>query len=179
MRPKHYNIENALYFLTTHCAEGVEPFRREAACDAFVTMLGQKQKALGFGLYAYVLMPNHYHMILRLPEDITIWKLMNYINGASSRAVNNIVKKKYAHIWQGGFHDVVVRTAQEFAVKVNYIHNNPVAWELVERPEEYVYSSSRYYLRHFGSSQLVTQDFDDFGLIGILDSVRTVLKSSS
>ncbi len=130
---------------------------------------------LGFGLYAYVLMPNHYHMILQLPEEVTIWKLMNYINGASSRAVNDVVKKKYSHVWQGGFHDVVIRTAQEFAVKVNYVHNNPVAWKLVQKPEEYPYSSSQFYLKHFGSPSLVTQGFDDFALMGMLNSVRTVL----
>jgi putative transposase len=130
---------------------------------------------LGFGLYAYVLMPNHYHIILRLPEDVTIWKLMNYVNGASSRSVNDVVKNKYSHVWQGGFHDVVIRTAQEFAVKVNYVHNNPVAWKLVQKPEEYLYSSSQFYLKHFGSPYLVTRGFDDFGLMGILNSVRTVL----
>jgi putative transposase len=175
VRPKHYNIENALYFITTHCAEGVKPFRGGTACDAFITVLGQKQTVLGFGLYAYVLMPNHYHMILQLPEDVTIWKLMNHVNGASSRAVNNVIKKKYSHVWQGGFHDVVIRTAQEFAVKVNYIHDNPVAWKLVQNAEEYTCSSSQFYLKRFGSPYLAPQGFDDFALTGILDSIRTVL----
>ncbi|MBM4160852.1 MAG: transposase [Ignavibacteria bacterium] len=175
MRPKHYNIENGIYFITTRCARGIAAFNQVTACEAFLAVLREKRSAFGFSLLAYVLMPDHYHLIFQLPEQVTIWKLMNHINGATSHAINETAEERYAKVWQGGFHDVVIRKAQEFAVKVNYVHDNPVRRNLVSRAEDYRYSSSQFYCSQFGSPYLSTSGFDDFALMGILRAIKTVL----
>jgi REP element-mobilizing transposase RayT len=175
MRPQHVTVEEGFYFLTTHCVKGVRPFLNENACAAFRDVLKQKQNQFRFRLFAYVIMPNHTHLLLQLPNGTTISKLMNHINGASARKINMILHTKPDHIWQGGFHDTVVRSAHEFATKVNYAHDNPVKWNLVKNPEEYDFSSARFFLETSGSPYLPADGFDDFGLMGFLNSVYTVL----
>ena len=52
-------------------------------------------------------------------------------------------KRKF---WMKRFDDEVIRNQNMFLVKLNYIHNNPVKSGLVEKPEDYKYSSARNYL---------------------------------
>ncbi|MEK6756178.1 MAG: transposase [Bacteroidota bacterium] len=175
MRPKHFTVEDAFYFITTHCSRGSTPFTAKGASETFLKSLKDKQQEIDFGLLAYVLMPNHYHLLLQLPAKISISKLMNHINGASSRMVNAGLPKPLKHLWQGGFHDVVVESARNFAIKINYIHDNPVRWNLVTNAVDYAYSSARFYLDKLGNPYLDPMSFDDFGLLGLTESVHTVI----
>jgi hypothetical protein len=58
---------------------------------------------------------------------------------------------------------------------VNYVHDNPVKWNLVKNAEEYDFSSARFFSETLGSPYLPADGFDDFGLMGFLNSVHTVL----
>lgn len=121
---------------------------------------------LGVVLFAYVVMPDHVHLLLQQPEQLTLEKLMNYINGASAREINkqrNTVGEKF---WQGGFHDVFLREPIDFAIKVNYIHNNPVKAGLVVNPEDYIFSSARFYKTKLGTAVFDTKYFDNYSLAG-------------
>ena len=69
----------------------------------------------------------------------------------------------------------MIRSAGEFANKVNYIHDNPVRWNLVERAEDYEFSSAKFYLTRFGDPYLEVAGFDDFALDGLLESFYSVL----
>jgi hypothetical protein len=50
------------------------------------------------------------------------------------------------HIWQQGYDDLGVYNPKVVRTKLNYIHNNPVRKGLVEKPEDYLYSSARNYI---------------------------------
>jgi len=125
-------------------------------------------------LFAYVLMPDHVHLLLLLPEQLTLEKLMNHVNGASSRKVNDALGTTGNKLWQGGFHDVFLREPIDFAIKVNYIHNNPVKAGIVQRSDEYIYSSAKYYMKKFGSAVFDVGSFDHFTLEGIINQVDDI-----
>jgi putative transposase len=176
MRPKHFSIENGIFFLTIRCAEGIQPFLNATACDEYRTVLREKLSDFHSRLFAYVLMPDHIHLLLQLPEEVTLEKLMNHINGASARKINNVLETTGNKFWQGGFHDVYLRESRDFAIKVNYIHNNPVKAGIVRRPEEYAFSSAKFYIKKFGTSIFDLKTFDQFSLAGIITETGNIFQ---
>ncbi|GEM_PF-1177356 len=177
MRPKHFSIPNGLFFLTVHCAAGFKPFLDKRSSELYLNTLSKKVNDLGVALFAYVVMLDHVHLLLQQPKQLTLEKLMNHINGASAREINkqrNTVGEKF---WQGGFHDVFLREPIDFAIKINYIHNNPVKAGLVVNPEDYIFSSARFYKTKFGTAVFDTKYFDNYSLEGIINQISGILQS--
>jgi putative transposase len=91
-------------------------------------------------LHAYVIMPNHVH-VLMTPKILPA-KLMQYIKGASAREANKRLGVSGKPFWQHESYDHRVRTADEFAKIRRYIENNPVKAGLAADPEGYRWSSA-------------------------------------
>jgi putative transposase len=94
-------------------------------------------------LYAYTVMSEHIHILLR-PINNELSKTMQLIKGRSSRHINK------GTLWQKGFFDFLILTEEKFKEKFNYIHYNPVKRGLVERAEDYKYSSAMGYKVKYG-----------------------------
>jgi REP element-mobilizing transposase RayT len=91
-------------------------------------------------LHAYVIMPNHVHVLLT--PRIAPAKLMQLIKGASAREANKILGLSGRPFWQHESYDHQVRTPEEFAKIQRYIENNPVNAGLAMSPEAYRWSSA-------------------------------------
>jgi putative transposase len=128
---------------------------KEVACAA----LDEARRSGGFAVFTYVLMPDHLHVITdgtRKPSDT-----LRFINGiVSHRAIgylkqNNFTtslaklreaKKARRHeysLWDGHSNVLLITSESVFMQRVNYIHQNPVRAGLVERAEDYRWSSIR------------------------------------
>jgi putative transposase len=177
MHPKHYSIPNGIFFLSVHCVSGLKPFCNDDICRVFLKLLKEKTDDFKIRLFAYVVMPDHIHLLLQQPEQQTLQKIMNHINGASARAINNAIGTTGNKFWQGGFHDVYVREPADFGIKINYIHNNPVKAELVVHPEDYNFSSAEFYNEKFGTAIFNTAKFDAYSLESISVQCNDILRS--
>ncbi len=62
-----------------------------------------------------------------------------------SEVADGIQRVRKYKVWQDGNHPKLLTTSKFIEQKLNYIHNNPVAGEIVDEPEEYSYSSARDY----------------------------------
>jgi putative transposase len=91
-------------------------------------------------LHAYVIMPNHVHVLLA--PKIPLPKLMQYIKGASAREANKILGVSGKPFWQHESYDHLVRTPEEFTKIQQYIENNPVKAGFATTPESYRWSSA-------------------------------------
>jgi REP element-mobilizing transposase RayT len=92
-------------------------------------------------LHAYVVMPNHVHVLL--DPLVPLSKLMSGIKGASARHANRKLSRTGKPFWQDESFDHWVRDAGEFARTKAYIENNPVKAGLCARPEDWRWSSAR------------------------------------
>ena len=91
-------------------------------------------------LHAFVLMPDHVHLLITPAVDVTLERAVQFVKGGYSHAVGIEISRR--EIWQKGFTDHRIRDAQDFAGHRVYIHQNPVTGRLVERAEEYRYCSA-------------------------------------
>ena len=91
-----------------------------------------------FQLHDFVLMPDHLHLLMTLPGDVTIEKAMQLIKGGFSYRL----KTEFGYqgeVWQRGFSEVRISDEQSFLQHREYIVQNPVKAGLVDTAEQYPY----------------------------------------
>jgi putative transposase len=104
---------------------------------------------------AYVIMPTHIHLILGSTDGgRSISKFMHSLKGRIRETLQG--KGKF---WQDGFDDVILFSEEQFNVKLNYIHYNPVKAGLVNAPVDWIYSSYKNWNEGVAESS-VQIDFD-------------------
>jgi len=101
------------------------------------------EDAYDYSLHAYVIMPDHYHLLLTVEGGKNISQIIHAINSYSATKINekldNGVKEK---IWQGDPWTEVIRNEKMFRQKLAYVLLNPWRGELVDRPmDSYEFSS--------------------------------------
>jgi putative transposase len=94
-----------------------------------------------FQLHQFVVMPNHFHLLLTPGETASLEKVVQLIKGGSSHKIHQQTGNKM-EIWQVGFHDWTIRDGKDYLAKVRYIQMNPVQAHLVERPEDWAFGSA-------------------------------------
>jgi acetyl-CoA synthetase len=92
-------------------------------------------------LKAWVIMPNHGHILFRLREGFTLAGLMKRIKGISARRINQLLGRG-GTVWQADYFDRYVRDEKHFRDAFRYIEENPVAAKLVANPEDYRFGSA-------------------------------------
>ncbi len=96
-------------------------------------------------IVAYCLMPNHYHLLICLKDNNLSKRVMQPFTVSYSKAVNR-QQGRTGPLFQGPFRAKVVDEDEYLVHLSRYIHLNPVLAGLVERPEEWVFSSYRDYV---------------------------------
>jgi len=121
----------------------------------FLYTLINKKKDNEFILYAYCLMDNHVHLVLKENKD-NISHIMKRINTVYAIYFN----KKYqqsGHFFQDRFKSEVIEGEPYLLAAIRYIHNNPLKARLVKVPEDYKWSSYSEYLSN-QTRMIVTED---------------------
>lgn len=110
----------------------------------FLKNLERYRTDFSYRLYAYSLMPNHFHLLLET-NDVTVSKIMQVLMTAHTMYVN---KKRdlVGHLFQGRFRNIAVEKETYFLEVLRYIHLNPVRAGLVDRVEQYPWSSYGKYI---------------------------------
>jgi len=108
----------------------------------FMEVLFHYQRQGKYHLHEFVVMPNHFHLLLTAIIPVTIEKAVQFVKGSFSYRAKRELGFA-GEIWQTSFYDRRVRDAQEYARFRHYIHMNPVRRGLVPAPEEFPYSSAR------------------------------------
>jgi REP element-mobilizing transposase RayT len=94
-----------------------------------------------FELHAYVVMPNHVHILIT--PCVSISKVMQSLKRHTAREGNRMLGLSNQPFWQGESYDRLVRDLEEFHRIRRYIEMNPVRAGLVANPDEFRWSSAR------------------------------------
>jgi putative transposase len=140
------------YFVTVRTFQCRRVFDDAGKAGLVVEMIEWMRRWLGFRKYAYVVLPDHYHVLFGGGTDSAA--VADAILGIN-RAVERIVELPDTGqpLWDGEPEVLVIYTSRARFEKLNYIHNKPVVCGIVERPEDYVFSSARFYFERYGKTQ--------------------------
>jgi putative transposase len=137
---KHLNLEGYVYFITT-CTFGKEKFFiSDGFAQTVVNTIIFGRTESWYYLLAYVVMPNHLHLLIA-PKNRKVPSIMMSIKGYTSRKIN-IIANRSGKIWQDGYIDFPMDNRRAAIEKINYIEQNPVRAGLVKDIVEYPYSSA-------------------------------------
>src|SRR5262249_47883271 len=106
----------------------------------FIEVLLNYRTEKKYLLHEFVVMPDHFHVILT-PTGITLERAIQFIKGGFSFRLNKSLRIK-REVWQTSFLDRRVRDSLEYEGFQRYIWQNPVKRFLAARPEDYPYSSA-------------------------------------
>jgi putative transposase len=109
--------------------------------DFFLELLGKCVTRFDWILYAYVLMSNHFHLVIQLTSE-TLSRGMQWLNGRYAQAINRRYHR-VGHLFQGPFDATLIEKETYFLEVLRYVVLNPVRAEMVTRPDDYPWSSHR------------------------------------
>ena len=99
-----------------------------------------------FTVHDFVVMPDHVHVLVTVPGDLSVEKAMQLIKGGFSFRAGKELNFR-GEIWQRGFSDVRIIDDASFQQHQDYIRQNPVKSGLASAPEEYPFGSAYLKLR--------------------------------
>jgi putative transposase len=88
-------------------------------------------------IHAFVLMPDHLHMLLTPAPDVSLEKAMQFLKGGYS-----FLLKSRMDVWERSYRERRIIDAEDFMTATQYVERNPVRARLVERAEEFEFSSA-------------------------------------
>jgi putative transposase len=139
--PKHRTAPGTSYFVTTKCWQGRSVFQIPENAEILINALLHYRDLDSYLLHELVVMPDHLHLILTPSPTTSLEKAIQFIKGGTSHQIRKARNQKM-EIWQVGFHDWTIRDTNDWQTKVEYIHTNPVRAKLIQRPEDWPYSSA-------------------------------------
>ncbi len=141
-RPLRIEFPGALFHVTSRGNEQRDTFRDDVDRVRFLEYLRKTVDRFRWVLYAYVLMSNHFHLLLELTEERTLSNGMKWLNGEYARAFNRR-HDRVGHLVQGRFDAPLIEKETYFLEVARYVVLNPVRAGMVKRPEDYKWSSYR------------------------------------
>jgi putative transposase len=158
---RRYDIPGDVHCLTFSCFQRMPLFSRERSCTWMLQALELGRTRQMYDLWAYVVMPEHVHVVLWPRPDVTIASLLTTIKqSVAKRALLWLRQEapefleqledrqpngqRHYRFWQrGGGYDRNLRTVADIHRNIEYVHANPVRRGLVKAPDDWPWSSYR------------------------------------
>jgi putative transposase len=159
-RPIHLYMDDAWYFITASTVNHARYLATEEHLGLWQKIFLALSMEFNITLCAWVVLQNHYHILVQPFHGRDIGKFIGRLHGKTSREFNLIGDTPGRKVWYS-YWDTCLRGEYDFLARLNYIHYNPVKHGYVERPEDWAFSSYRSYLQTGGEEWLVKcwQDF--------------------
>ena len=155
-----YNIKDqeAVHYVTFTVHQWADVFTRAVYVDELLNSLRYCQSQKGLEVFAWVIMSNHMHMIIRA-KDNNLSDVIRDFKKFTSKAIYKSISENWKEsrkewllkvlnyngkiwFWEEGYHGEEILSTEFYDSKVNYIHLNPVRAGIVEKEEEYLNSSA-------------------------------------
>jgi REP element-mobilizing transposase RayT len=156
-RKPRIEFEGALYHVVARGNRKENIFRTKGDYERYLDLLLRYKERYHYQLYAFVLMPNHLHLLMQT-ADINLSRIMQGLQ-QSYTAYFNLRYAAVGHLFQGRFKAILCDQDAYLLTLVKYIHLNPVRAEIAARIDDYPWSSHHAYLRKGQSAELVNADF--------------------
>ena len=133
------HTEGDLHFVTFGCYHRLGHLSTPEVRDLFEEALGRMSRCYGFDVVGYVVMPEHVHLLVSEPAE------GKFAVGLQALKLSVAKRAGQRPFWQARYYDFNVFTQEKRLETLNYMHWNPVKRGLVEKPEDWLWSSVHYY----------------------------------
>jgi len=143
-RPLRVEYPGAWYHVLNRGRRKEKIFQNERDYKTFLEILEQICRLYGFEIHAYILMPNHYHLLIRTPRG-NLSRGMRHLNGVYTQKYN----KRYnidGGLFRGRYKSMVVEEEEYLLELVRYIHRNAYEAGLEEKIGQYKWDSHKGYM---------------------------------
>jgi putative transposase len=138
-RPLRIEFPGAIYHVIARGNARAPIFVDDHDRRLFLAELGKTAERLDWWLWAYCLMGNHYHLVLETVQP-TLARGMRDVNGNYSQAFNRR-HDRVGHVFQGRYRSILLEKDGYLPQVIRYVLMNPVRAGLVDRPEDWYWSS--------------------------------------
>jgi REP element-mobilizing transposase RayT len=135
--------EGAFYHLLSRGNEGGDIFIDDNDRHLFLDTVGEMSERFVIDIFAYVLMGNHYHLLVRT-QRANLTRAMQWF-GATYSSRFNYRHARSGHLFQGRYKSIVVQNDAYVMQLSCYIHRNPLRAGIIKRLADYHWSSYRAY----------------------------------
>jgi putative transposase len=159
---RHYDDSGLARFVTFACHKGYPLFTNPDIAQLFIDHLSALRSNQNIKIFAYVLMPEHVHLVLLPPENVKLGILIGQMKGRFARDVVQLWEQQGATvpkqlcnvehgtrkhiIWKRRCHDHNCRNIEAVKTRIEYCHYNPVRRGLVKKPDAWKWSSCQWYM---------------------------------
>ncbi len=146
-----YQQEGDDHFITFSCFQRRPYLHTQASKEIFRDSLERTRKQYRFELLGYVVMPEHVHLLMSEPPEDPLSKALQALKISVSRRLTE------RPFWQTRYYDFNVFTHNKRVEKLKYMHRNPVTRGLVDKPEDWPWSTYRQYLLNEPTAVSITK----------------------
>ncbi len=117
-------------------------FHKEADYKAFINLVKEAKQYYSVNIFAYCLMPNHFHMVMLPVRAEGLSKAMQWLTTSHVRRYHRHYGTS-GHVWQGRFKSFIIQEDSHLLTVLRYIERNPVRANLVNFAKDWAWSSHR------------------------------------
>jgi putative transposase len=128
-----------LHFVTFSCYQRLDYLGTGEARDLFEEALQRVRSRYAFSVIGYVVMPEHVHLLVSEPKEVQLSIALQGLKLSVTR------RSKQRPFWLARYYDFNIVSEGKLREKLNYIHWNPMKRGLVDRLEDWRWSSYRFY----------------------------------
>ncbi len=143
-RPFRIEYENAYYHVMNRGRGRQRIFHGDDYFISFLSILEQAHRRFGLQIFSYCLMSNHYHLLVKTPEA-NLGRAMRHINGLYTQNYNRL-KNTDGSLFRGRYKAILVEQDSYQLQLSRYIHRNPIDARMIEKLDDYRWSSYPYYV---------------------------------
>jgi putative transposase len=153
-RPPHWEYVGPTTFIVSAACFEHSPiigFSSQRIAD-FEAELLEALQCLGVDIFAWCILPNHYHTLIRAEANKAVIQALGRVHGRTSFRWNTEENRRGRRVWFNAF-DRPMKSERHYWATVNYIHHNPVKHGYVEKWTDWPFSSANRYLEEVGRQQ--------------------------
>jgi REP element-mobilizing transposase RayT len=114
---------------------------RDPVCASLLQEILVRDHGNSYKLIAWVIMPNHVHVMIRISDGFSLTSIIQRWKGASAIEINRHLQRE-STLWEPDYYDRYIRDMDHYHDCIAYIRNNPVKAGLCKKPEDWLFSSA-------------------------------------
>jgi len=119
-------------------------YLEEEDCQTFIDLLIEASELWSVNIYAFSLMPNHYHLLINTPLG-NLSRFMRHVNGVYTQRFNKVHDYE-GTLFKGRYKSILIEFDSYFLQLVRYIHRNPIRAKLIADLDKYKWTSHQAYI---------------------------------